>query len=63
MAGGNDQWTVVRDVNGTYKQWFAELNCCAVLVRPDFYVFGTVSVADDLPTLIDDFLGILAGAS
>ncbi|RFA18829.1 bifunctional 3-(3-hydroxy-phenyl)propionate/3-hydroxycinnamic acid hydroxylase MhpA [Subtercola boreus] len=33
----------VRDVDGTYRAWFAAHRCGAVLSRPDFYVFGTDS--------------------
>ena len=34
------------DVDGTYANWFARLKTDAILVRPDFYVFGTSSMAD-----------------
>jgi hypothetical protein len=34
---------LVLDVDGIYAAWFAELDCEAVAVRPDFYVFGTAS--------------------
>jgi 2-polyprenyl-6-methoxyphenol hydroxylase-like FAD-dependent oxidoreductase len=50
---------IVRDAEGTYRRWFAELGCRAILVRPDFYVFGTACGADDLTPLIDDLLGYL----
>ncbi|WP_322071874.1 bifunctional 3-(3-hydroxy-phenyl)propionate/3-hydroxycinnamic acid hydroxylase [Paraburkholderia bannensis] len=30
----------VADIDGTYAAWFAQMGCRAVLVRPDFYVFG-----------------------
>jgi 2-polyprenyl-6-methoxyphenol hydroxylase-like FAD-dependent oxidoreductase len=30
----------VRDVGGSYRRWLAEHGCCAVAVRPDFYVYG-----------------------
>ena len=33
------------DLDGTYANWFDRLNADAVLVRPDFYIFGTSSVA------------------
>ena len=55
------QAVIVRDVQGTYGRWFAELGCGAILVRPDFYVFGTASGADDLTPLIDDLRGCLVG--
>jgi 3-(3-hydroxy-phenyl)propionate hydroxylase/flavoprotein hydroxylase len=31
---------LVADVNKTYQRWFAEHGWSAVIVRPDFYVFG-----------------------
>ena len=34
------------DLDGTYAGWFARLGADAILVRPDFYVFGTSSAAD-----------------
>lgn len=39
------------DVDGTYGAWFERLGVDAVLVRPDFYVFGT-SPAADIATLL-----------
>ncbi len=33
------------DLDGTYKTWFERLEAEAVLVRPDFYVFGTAPLA------------------
>ena len=34
------------DLDGTYENWFARLGAAAILVRPDFYVFGTCCAAD-----------------
>ncbi|MYX30216.1 bifunctional 3-(3-hydroxy-phenyl)propionate/3-hydroxycinnamic acid hydroxylase [Streptomyces sp. SID8381] len=42
-AGAHPKAAVVHDVHGTYRDWFTELGCTAVAVRPDFYVFGTAS--------------------
>ena len=41
---GSDGDTV--DLDGSYAAWFARLGAEAVLVRPDFYVFGTSTAAD-----------------
>jgi hypothetical protein len=33
------------DLDGSYASWFDRLAVDAVLVRPDFYIFGTSSIA------------------
>jgi 2-polyprenyl-6-methoxyphenol hydroxylase-like FAD-dependent oxidoreductase len=35
----------IEDIDGAYRAWFAELGAPAVLVRPDFYVFGAGEAA------------------
>jgi 3-(3-hydroxy-phenyl)propionate hydroxylase len=43
------------DLDRTYESWFTDRDMLrAVLVRPDFSVFGGVSSMDDLPALVDD---------
>jgi 2-polyprenyl-6-methoxyphenol hydroxylase-like FAD-dependent oxidoreductase/catechol 2,3-dioxygenase-like lactoylglutathione lyase family enzyme len=44
----------VQDVDGRLTAWLREHGVHAVLVRPDFYVFGSVSSAEDLPALLED---------
>jgi hypothetical protein len=44
----------VVDINGTYAKWFAEHHCIAVLVRPDFYIFGTAASLREIPDLVVD---------
>jgi flavoprotein hydroxylase len=41
-------------VDGRLTSWLAAHDAAAVVVRPDFYVFGAVSSADDLPALVRD---------
>ncbi len=43
-----------RDADGRLTGWLREHGAHAVLVRPDFYVFGSAADATDLPALIDD---------
>jgi len=43
-----------RDADGRLTSWLREHGAHAVLVRPDFYVFGSAADATDLPALIDD---------
>jgi hypothetical protein len=44
----------VRDLDGRLTAWLREHEMHAVLVRPDFYVFGSAETAEDLPALLDD---------
>ena len=44
----------IRDVDGRLTAWLAEHGAHAVLVRPDFYVFGSAASADAVPHLLDD---------
>ena len=44
-ASGSGAAVCVADTGGTYRRWFAELGATAVIVRPDFYVYGAVSHA------------------
>jgi 2-polyprenyl-6-methoxyphenol hydroxylase-like FAD-dependent oxidoreductase len=41
----------VADTAGTYRLWFAELGAEAVIVRPDFYVYGAAADAAATPDL------------
>lgn len=45
---------VVNDLRGVYARWFEQNKVQAVVVRPDYYVFGGVSDAAQLSQLIDD---------
>jgi 2-polyprenyl-6-methoxyphenol hydroxylase-like FAD-dependent oxidoreductase len=53
----------VQDLDGRLTTWLSEHDCHAVLVRPDFYVFGSVKSADELPDLLDDLRLQLHSAS
>ena len=44
----------VRDIDGRLTAWLSEHNAHAVLVRPDFYVFGGVASPHALPDLLED---------
>ncbi|MFE4542330.1 bifunctional 3-(3-hydroxy-phenyl)propionate/3-hydroxycinnamic acid hydroxylase [Arthrobacter sp. NPDC056727] len=46
------------DVSGAYSAWLDEIVADAVLIRPDFYVYGT-AVAGEVPELVQEFLGDL----
>ena len=62
MPGG----TAAVDLDATYHRWFSELDADAVLIRPDFYVYGTAATVADLPELVDSLtaqMGIRVGAS
>jgi 3-(3-hydroxy-phenyl)propionate hydroxylase/flavoprotein hydroxylase len=42
------------DVDGKYKQYFKETGLEAVVVRPDFYLFGGTESLAELPQLVED---------
>ena len=42
----------IEDVDGTYGRWLDHLNVAAVLIRPDFYVFGTAQRPEEVSALI-----------
>ena len=44
----------VHDVDGRLTAWLTEHGAHAVLVRPDFYVFGSCPSPGELPDLLDD---------
>ena len=44
---------VVADLRGTYTRWFRQRGLRAVVMRPDYYVFGTADSLDDLPAVVD----------
>jgi 3-(3-hydroxy-phenyl)propionate hydroxylase len=46
--------TRVYDADGTYGKFFDEHGIDALLVRPDFVVFGAAPTLEDLPALVDD---------
>ena len=54
---------VIVDASGAYAAWLAELEADAVLVRPDFAVFGTARGADDIADLVDEYLAQLGYAA
>lgn len=52
----------VRDAEGTYRAWFAELGCSAVAVRPDFYVYGSAGGPEDAVRLAGELVAALTSA-
>jgi 3-(3-hydroxy-phenyl)propionate hydroxylase len=49
------------DVAGHYRAYFDVHGVSALLVRPDFVVFGSASDPDEVRALVDDLLAQLAG--
>jgi len=43
---------IVFDVRGKYRRFFDEHAAAAIVVRPDYYVFGAVKSLDRLPALV-----------
>ncbi|KFX88537.1 hypothetical protein O988_08988 [Pseudogymnoascus sp. VKM F-3808] len=40
------------DVSGRYKEWFSDSNVVAVLVRPDYYIYGTADTQRDIEAVV-----------
>ena len=53
----------VRDLDGRLTDWLAEHDAHAVLVRPDFYVFGSAASPAEVPELLDDLRSQLSLSS
>ena len=34
------------DHSGAYEKWFSDLDACAVLIRPDFYLWDSAESAE-----------------
>ena len=41
-----------KDISGRYKEWLHHANVKAVLVRPDYYIYGTAKTADEIEQLV-----------
>ncbi|KAF9889640.1 hypothetical protein FE257_007148 [Aspergillus nanangensis] len=42
-----------KDVTGRYSEWFKTNDAVAVLVRPDYYIFGVAKSADEIGGLVN----------
>jgi len=51
------------DLEGYYANWLEENGCEAVLVRPDFYIFGAVNRREEVSDLVADLQAQLAMVS
>jgi 3-(3-hydroxy-phenyl)propionate hydroxylase len=61
-GAAGDGATVVDDTDRTYADWLDELRADAVLVRPDFHLYGATD-ADGVTELVDGFLASLGASS
>ena len=51
---------LLRDEDGVYRRYFDAHNIAALLMRPDFVVFGVVQSVAELPRLVEALRGALA---
>jgi 3-(3-hydroxy-phenyl)propionate hydroxylase len=52
-AGFGTQTGLMRDVDGTYERYFRDHRIVALLMRPDFVIYGVARSADELAALVD----------
>jgi 2-polyprenyl-6-methoxyphenol hydroxylase-like FAD-dependent oxidoreductase len=50
------------DLDGTYARWFGRLGAAAAIIRPDWYVYGTVADGTALAELAQRLMSDLAAA-
>ena len=46
----------LEDPDGAYAAWFASTGAKAVLMRPDFYIYGSATSPAALTQLVQDFM-------
>lgn len=51
--GSTDAGPVI-DLTGNIAVWLGALEAAAVIVRPDYYLFGAVASMDELPEMVED---------
>lgn len=51
LKSGNN---IAVDIDGKYKEYFNQTGLEALVVRPDFYLFGGTAQLAELPTLVED---------
>ncbi len=51
--------TEYEDVDTKYQQWFEKLDACAILIRPDFYIFSIAKNESDIDALVQTLLASL----
>jgi 3-(3-hydroxy-phenyl)propionate hydroxylase len=61
LAAGDKSCAHFDDSDGALGRWLEAKGASAVLLRPDFYVFGTAASADEVVTLIRDLVAKIAG--
>ncbi len=52
-VSGEEEDGLALDITWTYERYFAAEGMAAFIMRPDFYLFGTVASLDEVPAMID----------
>ncbi len=61
VSAGFGPLGTVEDVSGVFLRWFDEIGAEVVLVRPDFYIFGTACDLGAAQDLVSSLRGFFAG--
>ena len=51
------------DTDGRYAEYLARIGAVAVVVRPDYYVFGAAATHADIDDLVGDLRSLVAASS
>lgn len=52
----------IEDVDGSYRQWFADHGIAVALMRPDFHVFGSAAAVNGAGKLVAALRSVLGSA-
>jgi hypothetical protein len=52
----------IRDADGDLNDWLAARGAVAVLIRPDFYIYGVAGSAGTLGAMIEELAAALCAA-
>jgi 3-(3-hydroxy-phenyl)propionate hydroxylase len=62
-VAGTESPDLALDITWVYDRWFEQHAVAALLMRPDFYLFGTAGTVQEIPAMVDALRTQLQGSS